>query len=43
MKKFWKIFGFIALGFIAIVYLGFLFVLPNAVDINKYTPDVKAL
>ena len=41
MKKFWKIFGFCVLGIICLAYLSFLFILPNAVDINKFKPDIK--
>ena len=43
MKKGWKIFGFSALGVTALAYLSFLFVLPNAVDINKFKPEVQKI
>lgn len=43
MKKFLKIFGFCVLGILAAVYLCFLFVLPNVVDLNQYKPLVKDL
>lgn len=43
MKKFLKIFGFCILGIIVLAYLSFLFVLPNAVDINKFKPDVQKI
>ena len=43
MKKFLKIFGFCVLGILAAVYLCFLFVLPNLVDLNQYKPLVKDL
>lgn len=41
MEKFFKIFGFVVLGIIILAYLGFLFVLPNAVDLNKFKPDIR--
>ena len=43
MKKFLKIFGFCVLGIVVLAYLSFLFVLPNAVDINKFKPDIQKL
>ena len=43
MQKFWKILGFGLLGISVILYLGFLFVLPNAVDVNRFKPDVQKL
>ena len=43
MKKFLQITGFIVLGIIVAVYLSFLFVLPNVVDLNQYKPMVKDL
>ncbi len=43
MKKFLKIFGFVILGFIALLYLAFLFVLPNVVDLNQYKPLAQKL
>ena len=43
MKQFLKIFGFCVLGIIVIAYLSFLFVLPNAIDINKFKPDVQKI
>ena len=43
MKKFLKIFGFIVLGIIVILYLSFLFILPNIVDINQYKEDLQKL
>lgn len=43
MKNFLKIFGFCILGFIILVYLGFLFILPNVIDINKFKPDIQQL
>ena len=43
MKKNWKIFGFTTLGFLALAYLSFLFVLPNVVDVNKYKPEIQKI
>ncbi len=43
MKKFLQILGFILLGIILVIYLCFLFVLPNVVDLNKYKPLIKDL
>lgn len=41
MKQFLKILGMILLGMIVIIYLCFLFVLPNVVDLNKYKPMIR--
>ena len=43
MKKFWIIFGFSALGVAVLTYLSFLFVLPNAVDVNKFKPEIQKI
>ena len=43
MKKVLKIISFIVLGVLAAVYAGFLFVLPNVVDLNKYLPEIQKL
>ena len=43
MKKFLQILGFIVLGIILALYLCFLFVLPNVIDLNQYKPLVKDL
>lgn len=43
MKKFFKVFGFCVLGLVVLAYLSFLFILPNAIDINKFKPDVQQL
>ena len=40
MKKACKILCFSLLGIVAVLYLAFLFVLPNVVDLNKFKPDV---
>ena len=41
MKKFFQILGITVLALILIVYLCFLFVLPNVIDVNKYKPFIK--
>ena len=43
MKKFLKILGFTLLGIIILAYAGFLFVLPNVVDLNQYLPEVQKI
>lgn len=43
MKKFLQILGFVILGIILALYLCFLFVLPNVIDLNQYKPLVKDL
>ena len=43
MKKFLQILGWILLVIILAIYLCFLFVLPNVLDLNKYKPLVKNL
>lgn len=43
MKKFFKHLGFISLGVIILAYAGFLFVLPNVINLNQYLPDVQKL
>ena len=43
MKKFFKYLGFIALGVIILAYAGFLFVLPNVINLNQYLPEVQKL
>lgn len=43
MSKFWKIFGFSVLGILAAVYVCFLFVLPNVINLNQYKPLVKEI
>jgi len=39
----WKVFGFGALGIATLAYLSFLFVLPNAVDVNKFKPEIQKI
>ena len=43
MKTFLKYLGFTILGAIVLAYAGFLFVLPNAIDLNQYTPKIQKL
>ena len=43
MKTFLKWFGIATGSFLIILYLAFLFVLPNAIDINKFKPEVQKL
>ena len=43
MNKCWKIFCGIFVSILALIYLCFLFVLPNVVDINKYKADIQKI
>ena len=43
MKTFLKYLGFTILGAIVLAYAGFLFVLPNVIDLNQYTPEIQKL
>ena len=43
MEKNWKIFAFSVLGLALTLYLCFLFVLPNAIDINKFKPEIQKI
>lgn len=43
MKKFLKVTGITIASFVVLLYLAFLFVLPNAVDLNKFKPDLQKL
>ena len=43
MKKSWKIFGYSIAGISALAYLSFLFVLPNAVNVNKFKPEIQKI
>ncbi|MCQ2739186.1 MAG: AsmA family protein [bacterium] len=43
MKKFWMISGIVVASILLIIYIGFLFVLPNVVDINKFKPEVQKI
>ena len=39
----WKIFGISILSIVSVFYLCFLFVLPNALDINKFKPEIQKI
>lgn len=43
MKKFFRILGITIISILAILYIAFLFVLPNAVDLNKLKPDIQKI
>ena len=43
MKKFLKVTGITILSILAFLYLAFLFILPNAVDLNKFKPDIQKI
>lgn len=43
MKKFLKVTGITIASFVVLLYLAFLFVLPNVVDLNKFKPDLQKL
>ena len=43
MKKFLKILGISIISFVAILYISFLLILPNVVDLNNYKPLVQQL
>ena len=43
MKKFLQILGFTIRGIVVVLYLYFLFVLPNTIDLNQYKSLVKDL
>ena len=43
MKKFLTILGYTFLGILVLLYLSFLFVLPHAVDINKFKPEIQKI
>lgn len=43
IKKGLKAAGFSFLGLAVVLYAGFLFVLPNSVDLNKFKPDVQKI
>jgi hypothetical protein len=43
MNKFCKVIGYTALGAVSLAYLSFLFVLPNAIDLNQYKPEAQKL
>ena len=43
MKVFFKYLGIVIASFLVLAYLCFLFVLPNAINLNKYETEVKKL
>ncbi len=43
MKKFLIYLGWVFVSLLVILYLAFLFVLPNVVDLNKYLPDIQKI
>ena len=43
MKKFFKIFGISIASILALLYISFLLILPNVVDLNKFKPMVQEL
>ena len=43
MKTFFKWFGIASGSLLLILYLAFLFVLPNALDLNQFKPDIQNL
>lgn len=43
MNRFLKYVGFTIVGLFILSYLGFLFVLPNIVDLNKFKPDIQKI
>lgn len=43
MKKIFKIVGYICLSVLVILYLAFLFVLPRAINLNTYKPDIQKI
>ena len=38
-----KIFGFSLLGIVVLFYLSFLFILPNAINLNKFKPEIQKI
>ena len=43
MNKFLKIFGISILSLIIILYISFLFILPNVININKFKPEIQKI
>ena len=43
MNNNWKIFGLSVLGVVVLLYLSFLLILPNAVDVNKFKPEIQKI
>ena len=43
MKKFFKVLGVSIVSIVVLLYLSFLFILPNAVDLNKFKPEIQKI
>ena len=43
MKKFFKVLGVSIVSIFVLLYLSFLFILPNAVDLNKFKPEIQKI
>ncbi len=43
MKNFFKITGYVVAGILLCMYLAFLFILPNKIDLNPYKPQLQKL
>ena len=43
MKKFFQVFGLSIASIVVLLYLSFLFILPNAVDLNKFKPEIQKI
>ncbi len=43
MKKFFKVLGVSIASIVVLLYLSFLFILPNAVDLNKFKPEIQKI
>lgn len=43
MKKFFKVFSLSIASIVVLLYLSFLFILPNAVDLNKFKPEIQKI
>ena len=43
MKKFFKVSSLSIASIVVLLYLSFLFILPNAVDLNKFKPEIQKI
>ena len=43
MKKFFKVTGYVAATFVAVLYMAYLFILPNVIKLDKFKPDIQKL
>jgi len=43
MKNFFRIAGYVFAGILAVLYIAFLFVIPNTINLDKYKPDIQKL